>query len=88
MEIQYLLHCRGPRQMTQNSNIMRLFYSYLRYRETVLVHIYVQQRTHIVMERREQTVNHWSSMYNVSETECLENVNHNDSSNLQIKGAT
>lgn len=43
--------------ITQDSDRVEPLYSYITYRETVLVHTDAQQRTPIVLERRDQTVN-------------------------------
>lgn len=53
--------------MTRDSDRMGLLYSYIAYKESVLVstYMYVQQRTPIVMERRGIKVRPMLSMFNV-----------------------
>lgn len=51
--------------MTRDSDRMGLLYSYIAYKESVLVSTYVQQRTPIVMERRGIKVRPMLSMFNV-----------------------
>lgn len=53
----------GPRQTIQDLDKMDQLYSYLTYRETVLEYTDVQQKITTIMERRDQTVGQWLSMF-------------------------